>query len=160
MEAEWEAREPGVSGVRLELDQSATAGSLRVRILSHTVGGLRHCGAVVTPEGAEPGSLPVVLFTHGEDDGVAVELTFLLTPITSGPGPERAFVVPSYRSEPLRLGNQVFPSEGLPSPWDWDVDDMELSRFRGRVNTEIFTTSLARGRGKLPPRSGGVKNRA
>ena len=41
----------------------------------------------------------------------------------SGPGSERAFVVPSYRSEPLRLGNQVFPSEGLPSPWDRDVDD-------------------------------------
>ena len=56
MEAEWEAREPEVSGVRLELDQSATAGSLRVRILSHTVGGLRHYGAVVTPEGAEPGA--------------------------------------------------------------------------------------------------------
>ena len=37
---------------------------------------------------------------------------------------------------------------------------LELSRFRGRVNTEVFTTSLARGRGKLPPRSGGVKNRA
>ena len=86
MEAEWEAREPEVSGVRLELDQSATAGSLRVRILSHTVGGLRHYGAVVTPEGAEPGSLPVVLFTHGEDDGVAVELTFLLTPILQAQG--------------------------------------------------------------------------
>ena len=28
---------------------------------------------------------------------------------------------------------------------------LELSRFRGRVNTEVFTTSLARGRGKLPP---------
>ena len=38
VEAEWETREPEVSGVRLELDQSAAAGSLRVRILSHTVG--------------------------------------------------------------------------------------------------------------------------
>ena len=160
MEAEWEAREPEVSGVRLELDESAAAGSLRVRILSHTVGGLRHYGAVVTPEGAEPGSLPVVLFIHGEDDGVAVELTFLLTPILQAQG---LSVPSSYRPigrNPSGLGNQVFPSEGLPSPWDWDVDDMELSRFRGRVNTEVFTTSLARGRGKLPPRSGGVKNRA
>ena len=34
MEAEWEAREPEVSGVRLELDQSATAGSLKVRDLT------------------------------------------------------------------------------------------------------------------------------
>ena len=29
--------------------------------------------------------------------------------------------------------------------------EVEMSRFRGRVNTEVFTTSLARGRGKLPP---------
>ena len=28
---------------------------------------------------------------------------------------------------------------------------VELSRFHGRVNTEVFTTSFARGRGKLPP---------
>ena len=31
------------------------------------------------------------------------------------------------------------------------MKELELSRFRGRVNTEVFTTSLARGRGKLPP---------
>ena len=82
---------------------------------------------------------------------MAVELTFLLTPILQAQGLSVPSSYRPIRSEPLRLGNQVFPSEGLPSPWDWDVDDMELSRFRGRVNTEIFTTSLARGRGKLPP---------
>ena len=116
MEAEWETREPEVSGVRLELDESAAAGSLRVRILSHTVGGLRHYGAVVTPEGAEPGSLPVVLFTHGEDNGVAVELTFPLTPILQAQGLSVPSSYRPYRSEPLRLGNQVFPSEGLTGP--------------------------------------------
>ena len=121
--AEWETREPEVSGVRLELDTPASAGSLRVRILSHTVGGLRHYGAVVTPAGAEPGSLPVLLYTHGEDDGVEVDVTFLLNMLLQAQGLSAAFVVPSYRSEPLRLGERVFSSEGPPSPWDWDVDD-------------------------------------
>ena len=34
---------------------------------------------------------------------------------------------------------------------------LELSRFGGRVNTEVFSLPLPLGRGKLPPRSGGVK---
>ena len=123
VEAEWETREPEVSGVRLELDAAAAAGSLRVRILSHTVGGLRHYGAVVTPAGAEPGSLPVLLYTHGQDDGVEVESMFLLNSLLQAQGLSTAFVVPSYRSEPLRFGNRVFLSDGPPSPWDWDVDD-------------------------------------
>ena len=33
---------------------------------------------------------------------------------------------------------------------------VELSRFSGRVNTEVFSLSPPLGRGKLPPRSGGV----
>ena len=123
VEAEWETREPEVSGVRLELDAAAAAGSLRIRILSHTVGGLRHYGAVVTPAGAEPGSLPVLLYTHGQDDGVEVESMFLLNSLLQAQGLSTAFVVPSYRSEPLRFGNRVFLSDGPPSPWDWDVDD-------------------------------------
>ena len=34
---------------------------------------------------------------------------------------------------------------------------VELSRFSGRVNTEVYSLSPSLGRGKLPPRSGGVK---
>ena len=73
---EWDTRTPEVSGVRPELDSEVPAGlgSVRVRILSHTVGGLRHYGAVVTPVGAEPGSLPVILYAHGGDGGVEIEI--------------------------------------------------------------------------------------
>ena len=35
---------------------------------------------------------------------------------------------------------------------------LELSRFRGRVSDEVFKLSLSPGRGKLPPRSGGVEH--
>ena len=122
---EWDTRTPEVSGVRPELDSEVPAGlgSVRVRILSHTVGGLRHYGAVVTPVGAEPGSLPVILYAHGGDGGVEIEDTFLLNQILQLQGLSAALVIPSYRSEPLRLGDQVFLSEGPPSPWDRDVDD-------------------------------------
>ena len=122
---EWDTRTPEVSGVRPELDSEVPAGlrSVRVRILSHTVGGLRHYGAVVTPVGAEPGSLPVILYAHGGDGGVEIKDTFLLNQILQLQGLSAALVIPSYRSEPLRLGDQVFLSEGPPSPWDRDVDD-------------------------------------
>ena len=125
VEAEWETREPEVSGVRLELDAPVTwdLATLRVRILSHTVGGFRHYGAVVTPAGAEPGSLPVLLYAHGGDRGVEVEDIFLVNSILQLEGLSAAFVAPSYRSEPLQLGEQVFLSGGPASPWDRDVDD-------------------------------------
>ena len=122
---EWDTRTPEVSGVRPELDSEVPVGlgSVRVRILSHTVGGLRHYGAVVTPVGAEPGSLPVILYAHDGDSGVEIEDTFLLNQILQLQGLSAALVIPSYRSEPLRLGDQVFLSEGPPSPVDRDVDD-------------------------------------
>ena len=120
--AEWQTREPEVGGVQ-DSEIAAGLGSLRVRILSHTVGGFRHYGAVVTPVGAELGSLPVILYAHGGDSGVEIEDTFLLNSILQLQGLSAALVIPSYRSEPLQLGNQVFLSEGPPSPWDRDVDD-------------------------------------
>ena len=35
---------------------------------------------------------------------------------------------------------------------------LDLPRFRGRVSDEVFKLSLSPGRGKLPPRSGGVEH--
>ena len=43
----------------------------------------------------------------------------------------------------------------LPTAW---VDAVDLPRFRGRVSDEVFKLSLSPGRGKLPPRSGGVEH--
>ena len=125
VEAEWATRTPEVSGVQVELDTEMTsflAGTVRVRVLSHTVGGLRHYGLLVTPPGAEPGSLPVVVYAHGGDDGVDVADILLIIPFLRSVG-SVAFVAPSYRSEPLRVEGQEFISDGPPSPWDRDVDD-------------------------------------
>ncbi len=125
VEAEWETRAPEVSGVQVELDTEVTsllAGTVRVRVLSHTVGGLRHYGLLVTPPGADPGSLPVIVYAHGGDDGVDLDDIFLIIPFLQSAG-SVAFVAPSYRSEPLRVEDRIFMSDGPPSPWDRDVDD-------------------------------------
>ena len=125
VEAEWEARAPEVSGVEVELDTEVTtflAGTVRVRVLSHTVGGLRHYGLLVTPPGADPGSLPVVVYAHGGDDGVDLADILLIIPFMRSVG-SVAYVAPSYRSEPLQVEGREFISDGPPSPWDRDVDD-------------------------------------
>ena len=125
VETDWETRAPEVSGVQVELDTEVTsllAGTVRVRVLSHTVGGLRHYGLLVTPPGADPGSLPVIVYAHGGDDGVDLDDIFLIIPFLQSAG-SVAFVAPSYRSEPLRVEDRVFMSDGPPSPWDRDVDD-------------------------------------
>ena len=125
VDIEWATRTPEVSGVQLELDEEVTQGfqSFRVRVISHTVGGLRHYGVVVSPVGASPGSLPVILYTHGGDTGVELAEIFLINSILQPKGLSAAIVAPSYRSEPIEFEDREFLSEGPPSPWDRDVDD-------------------------------------
>ena len=127
VEAEWATRTPEVSGVRLEFDtvQTALLGpSAQVRILSHTVGGVRHYGAVVTPAGAEPGSLPVIVVAHGDNNGADVDETARLLFLLGTQNPTAGLVIPSYRAEALRYAGREYLSEGSPSPWDRDVDDV------------------------------------
>ena len=125
VEAEWETRTPETTGVRIELDTTVArpSATLRVRILSHTVEGLRHYGFVVTPPDAEPGSLPVLVFTHGGDNGVELAEIFLMNALLQFEGLGVGLVAPSYRSEPLEFEDRVFVSDGPASPWDRDVED-------------------------------------
>ena len=126
VEVEWATRMPEVSGVQLELDTLVTAplaGTLRVRVFSHTVGEIRHYGVVVTPAGARAGSLPVILYTHGGDTGFELAEIFLINTVLQPRGLRAAIVAPSYRAEPVEFADRKFLSEGPPSPWDRDVDD-------------------------------------
>jgi acetyl esterase/lipase len=123
--AEWATRTAAVDGFRVEseapLDVGGTPGQLRV--VSHVVDGNRHFGAVAVRDGAAPGSLPVVVYSHGGDAGVSTDellLVFLALGAASG---DFVWIVPSFRSEELRSGATTFKSGGEPSPWDRDVDD-------------------------------------
>jgi acetyl esterase/lipase len=124
--ADWAGRQPPAQDVE-ELAQAVLPlgrQGLRVRIVSHGVGDVTHMGAIFTPVGAAPGSLPVLVYSHGGDNGENLDLTLLLLPLVLGDDVDNfVFVVPSFRSESLRFNSVEYQSNGDPSPWDWDVDD-------------------------------------
>jgi acetyl esterase/lipase len=96
-----------------------------VRIVSHTVGDATHFGAIVSPDNAEPGSLPLIVYLHGGDDGVDVKELLSVLPIALGSlAGNYAYLVPSFRSEKLRYNGMTYTSTGDASPWDRDVDDV------------------------------------
>ncbi len=94
---------------------------LAVTVLRHGGPGAWHYGALLHRAGAD--SLPTLVYAHGGDDGVSLSEVGLVLQIA----PELAsfaMVVPSFRSESLEYGDSVWTSEGEPSPWDRDVDDL------------------------------------
>ena len=124
--ADWAGRDYSAAGVRVELaEEISLAGTAaNLRIVSHVVTGHRHYGAIVVPQGASEESLNMLAYLHGGDGGVSVgDLQFVGLAL----GELRdsfVYVVPSYRSEPLRHGDETWVSEGASSHWDYDVDDV------------------------------------
>ena len=123
--ADWAGRDYSVAGVQVELAEeillSGTPANLR--IVSHLVSGHRHYGAIVVPRGADSASLHLAAYLHGGDGGVSTgDLQFVGLAL----GELRdsfAYVLPSFRSEPLRHDGESWVSEGTSSHWDYDVDD-------------------------------------
>jgi dipeptidyl aminopeptidase/acylaminoacyl peptidase len=124
--ADWAERdilaEEVVELARAELPYGSQG--LRVRVVSHRVDGIEHVGAIATPVGADSASLPVLVYSHGGDQGVSLDLTALVLPLLFQEELDHfAFVIPSFRSESLVFDGVEYPSGGEPSPWDRDVDD-------------------------------------
>jgi dipeptidyl aminopeptidase/acylaminoacyl peptidase len=123
---DWAGRDISAQNIRSEVTAAVTIGGTQgtLEVVSHTVGGFRQYGAVLVPGNAQPGSLPVLVYTHGGDGGVNLDELLPLLPLLLG-GMEDRFVLiaPSFRSEPLVFGGTTYLSEGEPSPWDRDVDD-------------------------------------
>ncbi|UCC49242.1 MAG: dienelactone hydrolase family protein [Gemmatimonadota bacterium] len=123
---EWEARDVSVQSVQEVVTSAETIGevSATLRIVSHDVGGMTHYGAILVPDGAAPGSLPVLVYTHGGDGGVDIDELLPLLPVLLGEMvADFVLVAPAFRSEPLVFDGAEYLSEGAPSPWDLDVDD-------------------------------------
>lgn len=124
--AEWGGRTVQASDVVVLHEATLPYGGqgLTLRIISHRVGEITHVGAIAAPVGAEEASLPVIVYSHGGDQGENLDLTLLLLPLALDEDiDDFVFVVPSFRSESLTLGGAEYPSSGAPSPWDRDVDD-------------------------------------
>lgn len=125
VEADWQSRSVQVVDVRPEVQTVVLLGGGlgMARVFSHAMEGARHYGAVLVPSGAATGSLPVIVFAHGGAEGVNIDEVALLLALLGDRARNFAFVVPSFRSEPLIIDGQVFASGGTASPWDRDVDD-------------------------------------
>lgn len=127
-------------GVPVAWTQPATA---TLRVVSHLVDGFRHNGILLVPEAA--GRYPVLVFAHGGDDGVDdLQLAIFLQAM----GTLRdsvAIVVPSFRSEPVELpARDTWLSEGTPSPWDRDIEDMRsLLRVCAKLDAKLDTSRVA-----------------
>ncbi|HEV2146755.1 MAG TPA: prolyl oligopeptidase family serine peptidase [Longimicrobiaceae bacterium] len=120
VEAEWAGRDTGVHGYRVEWQRMEENGR-RTLVVSHTVGGVRHYGALRVPPGAAERRLPVLVVAHGGERGVTAYEFFREGPLAEG----WVQVLPSYRSERLAVTPlRWYRSGGPPSPWDRDVDDV------------------------------------
>ena len=149
VQAEWARRDTRSYDAREEWRDEGRSGTTLV--LSHTVDGLRHYGAVRIPAGAAGRQLPVLVIAHGGDKGTSGYNFIRSGPIAEG----WIQVLPSYRSERLAVrALRRYRSEGRPSPWDRDVDDVMalLSAVLERVPEADSARVAAWGRS----RGGGV----
>ena len=123
--ADWADRDVSPSGLTIELTEaySLFGSPATLRVVSHLVGDVRHYGAIVAPKSRRAGSLPVLMYLHGGESGVDVDdvqfLAFALGELRDS----FVYVVPSFRSEPLRYGDREWVSTGPGGHWDHDVDD-------------------------------------
>ncbi|MDE2754670.1 MAG: hypothetical protein OXI83_19040, partial [Gemmatimonadota bacterium] len=123
--ADWAARDVSAVGARVELEEplDLVGTPTRLRIVSHTVGGSRHYGAIIVPDGAEERSLPILAYLHGGENGVSIG-DIIIAAIALGDLRNRfVYVIPSFRSEPLEYGDSTWVSDGPSSHWNYDVDD-------------------------------------
>lgn len=126
VETDWASRNTSAQNVVVEQTTPVTIGQVAatVRIVSHTVAGNKHYGAVIAANNLQPASAPMLVYAHGGDGGVSIDEEALAI---LGLFPELAddfvLVVPSFRDETLRFGGVTWLSEGPASPWDYDVDD-------------------------------------
>ena len=139
--ADWAARDVSAVNATVVLEEPTdlAGSSARLRIVSHSVAGARHYGAIIVPEGAAERSLPVLAYLHGGDGGVSIGDLQIAAFALGELRDSFVYVVPSFRAEPLVHGDSVWVSEGPPSPWDYDVDDV-----LALLNVAIETTPEAK----------------
>ncbi len=126
--ADWRTRDTRARDVRVEAEGTMLLGTVPVRftVLSHTVGGARHVGAVLVPVSLPADArVPVLVYAHGGYSGAGG------APYDVGSFPAQflgvaqrlVYVVPAYRSERIAINGRVFTAQGEPSIGNFDVDD-------------------------------------
>ena len=123
--ADWAVRDISPVDVLVEFTEAYplkdTPATLRV--VSHQVGDVRHYGAILAPDSAAPGTLPVLMYLHGGDSGVDVGDVDVIRHFLGELQDRFVYVIPSFRSERLEFRDRVWVSTGPAGHWDYDVDD-------------------------------------
>ncbi len=123
--ADWAVRDISPVDVFVEFTEAypldKTPATLRV--VSHQVGEVRHYGAILAPDSAAPGTLPVLMYLHGGDSGVDVGDVDIVGHFLGELRDSFVYVIPSFRNERLEYGDSVWVSTGPGGHWDYDVDD-------------------------------------
>lgn len=122
---DWQGRDTSARSYRLEASATRQVGRspLQVRIISHTVTGERHYGAITVPSARRGESLPVLVYGHFSETGVSVDVALALLGAVPGLLDDFVCVIPSFRSRNLLFAGAAYSSEGDPSPWDGQIDD-------------------------------------
>ncbi len=123
--ADWAARDISPVDVLVEFTETYPLGETpaTLRVVSHQVGEVRHYGAILAPDSAAPGTLPVLKYLHGGDSGVDVGDIDIVVYSLGELRDSFVYVIPSFRSERLEYGDSVWVSTGPGGHWDYDVDD-------------------------------------
>ncbi len=123
--ADWAARDISPVDVFVEFTETYPLGEApaTLRVVSHQVGEVRHYGAILAPDSAAPGTLPVLMYLHGGESGVDVGDIDIVRYSLGELQDSVVYVIPSFRSERLEYGDAVWVSTGPGGHWDYDVDD-------------------------------------
>lgn len=123
--ADWAGRDTSPAGLTIESTEaySLLGSRATLRVVSHLVGQVRHYGAIVVPKTRRAASLPVLMYLHGGEGGVDVDDVQFLAFALGEMRDRFAYVIPSFRGEPLRHGDREWVSTGAGGHWDYDVDD-------------------------------------
>ncbi len=123
--ADWTQRDVSAAEVNIELTESYPLSETpaTLRIVSHRVGEVLHYGAILAPDSAAPGSLPILMYLHGGDSGVEVDDIGIVLFALGELRDNFVYVIPSFRSEPLEYEDREWVSTGPGGHWDYDVDD-------------------------------------
>ena len=120
VESMWDTRDVSAQGIQEITSAPATFGSspATIRIVSHTVDGVRHVGAIAYATDAGPATLPILAYIHGGDEGENLnDVLGLIAGAFGGIPNDYVYVVPSLRAESLAYNNTWYVSEGPPSPY-------------------------------------------
>ena len=123
--ADWAQRDVSAAEATIELAESypLSGTPATLRIVSHRVGEVLHYGAILAPDSAAPGSLPILMYLHGGDSGVEVDDIGIVLFALGELRDNFVYVIPSFRSEPLEYEDREWVSTGPGGHWDYDVDD-------------------------------------